>query len=209
MKRDSRRFAMYGVAGFVVACLIFTATTVTPWSGLETMLSASTFPSGWRIPPSPPITIDISLSNFTGTHGIGSQANVTITVTSNVSLSDVILHVDIAKGPYGWSSTGIKLIHGERLWTGNLTVDIPLQWIIEINATEVGYGVIKATARWNEYWKYRSPDKSLGILVLENEIRIVKPVQLNESQSIMPPIFPPDFPLPSWPSPPPGNFTGP
>lgn len=190
-----------GIAGILLACAIFSAFVMAPWSGLLTAPSAPTPPSQWQLPPASPINIGLVLSNFTELYGLGSQANLTITVISNTSLSNVVVEIDISKGQWGWNSTGIKIIEGETLWIGNMTAEMPITWTIRINATEVGYGIIKATARWDDYWTYRSPDKSLGIVVLENEIQVVKPIHLNELQSIIPPIPAPWFEPSIWPSP--------
>jgi hypothetical protein len=190
-----------GLRGVIVACLIFTAVVISPWSKSLSGTTSPTIPPEWQNLPAPPITISLALYNFTEPRGLGSQANLTITVISNTTLPDVVIEIDISKGQFGWNSTGIEFIEGQTLWIGNLTSDMPITWTIRINASEVGYGIIKVAARWSNYWDYRLPDRSLGIVVLEDEIQVIEPLNLNALESLVPPVFPPGFNPPTFPNP--------
>ena len=164
MKYPSR-FVVYGVAGIFVACLIFTTTTMAPWSEF----ARSFFPS-----ISPPedqptllnlintdIAVDLSISNFTEPLGPSSEANVTVSIVSKEDVSNVTVQITlspiyVSEGTWPnvtWipiGTLGLDLVGGNLTWTVNLVANVSVSASIRIRATEVGFGVITGSALWWE-----------------------------------------------------------
>lgn len=195
-----------GSAGVLIACLIFT-TLVLSRPSIETMLSSTSVPTDLRLSP---ITVRLTISGFTEPRGIGSQALLTINVTSNINVSNVVLQIDLRKAGVEWPSKGIELVSGATTWNGDLLANVPIILNIVVNATEVGYGVIQVEAKAIGYENWIStiemgPIDYLGIVVLENEIIVFEDIG-----GALPYLFPPGFNPPIFPNPPDlSNMTGP
>jgi len=197
------RLIISGLAGVIAACLIF-STLVLSRSNIEMMLGA---PNS-SLPVSP-INVRLITSGFTEPRGVGSQALVTVNVTSSVDAANVSLKISIRKAYEDWPSQGIEpLIGSVTSWNGDLSANVSV--IIPfatVNATQIGYGRIVAEVTWydsSSHWEHYSLDQ-LGIVVLEDEILVVENIG-----GALPYMFPPgsNLTLP-WPSPIPENFTGP
>lgn len=187
MKYDSKRFIIYGTAGFLVACLIFTTTAMVPWSELAKSLSPFIPPNEQPIllnPTNVDVTVDLSISNFTEPLGPGSEANVTISVISEKDVSNVT--VQIALTPIYVSTgtwpnitwipigpLGIDLVGGNFTWTTNLVANVSVSATIRIKATEVGFGVITgSTIWWETPSTFYKNEEAVYIQVLEGNVVI-------------------------------------
>jgi hypothetical protein len=180
------------LAGVLVACTIFVSTMV-PW-----VLKTSTSPSQWsHLPllPLPPITTTLDISNFSEPQGPFSEANLTVTITSETNLFNVVISVSISKADALWSSKGIAFdIFGEgAFWVVNLTAGLPITFNVKVKTVEIGCGKIEATARWNGWENYQPSRDLLGIVVLEDEIQVWE-----DFHGALPIPLPPDFQLPHW-----------
>jgi len=182
---ENRKLAISGIAGVLVACLIITV-VVTPWSALL-VPSASRAPLVDKIPPPSPVTVRLSISDFAEPKRLGSEANLTVTITSTTNLSNVIISLSISKADALWSSKGIEFdTFGEDIfWIVNLTAGLPITFSVKVKAMEVGYGKLDATARWDGS---DLPWDVLGIAVYENEILVFE-----DYLGVLPPLFPPGF----------------
>ena len=190
---ENKKLAISGIAGVVIASLIITSVEMTPWSSLEMMLG---FPQV-HIPASP-IIVRLTISGFTEPRGIGSQALLTVNVTSSVNASNVVLQISLFKAHEIWSSKGIDLISENAAWNENLLANVPVIINALINATEIGYGRIVAEAIWydsSSEHEYYSVDK-LGIVVLEDEIVVIE-----DLGGALPLMFPPGYNPPIIPEP--------
>lgn len=194
MMYEAKKLALPGLAGVLVACLIFTTVLVAPWSTATT----PTFPSG--LPLESPLTVNVFISNFTEPLGVGSEAVLTVIVTSTRDVNGTTVKLDLLSpsDPPMWP-LGISIIEGNlSTWNGNLRANISISFNAKIKVVEVGYALIRATATWYqyEYLRYNSGD-SLYILIFENDIQVSKE-----------PITPPDYyeakpgngTLPIWPN---------
>jgi len=195
------RLLISGLAGVGVACLIFTA-LVLPRSNLEMMLGSTRTDL-----PLSPINVRLTISGFTEPWGIGSQALLTINVTSSVKAVNVVFKISLRKAYEDWPSQGLELISGNTTWNGDLLANVSIIMSVKVNATQIGYGRIVAEVTWydsSSEYEYYSVDQ-LGIVILEDEILVIEDLGGN-----LPHLFPPGSnPTPPWPSPPPENFTGP
>lgn len=198
------RLLISGLAGILTACLIFTA-LVLPRSNLEMMLGSPSPPK--ELPPLLPINVKLAISGFTEPKGIGSQALLTVSITSSVNASNVVLQLSLSKACEVWASSGIKVVSGVTSWSGDLIADVPVIINVIVNATEIGYGRIVAEATWG--WdglssaylisrEYGLRD-IVGIVVLEDEILVfedyygVLPIVFPPGSNPTPPGIPPDF----------------
>jgi len=192
------------LAGVSVACLIFIIAAIAPWSALL-VPSSSLTPVVDKIPPPSPVTVRFSMSNFTEPKGPGSEANLTVTITSTANLSNVIISLSISKADALWSSKGIEFdtLGGDIFRAVNLTAGSPITFSLKVKAVEVGYGRIYATARWNGSGQVTvkldgsdQPWDVLGIAIYGKEILV-----LEDYLGVLPPLFPPGFkwePPESW-----------
>jgi len=180
-----------GIAGILLACAIFSAFVMAPWS--ETITIYYPLPSGTS-----PITVNLTISEFTNPLGPGSEAELTATVTSEVDASNVVVQIDLSKAYPKWPSKGVDWISGNLTWNGNLTAGVPITLNARINATEIGYGKIVASAKWygSSPSSYLGASDLLGIVVLDDEIWVFEDLHGDL------PYWPsPDFQPPIWPSP--------
>lgn len=168
-----------GIAGIFLACAIFSAFLIAT-------MSNSNFPQlppGW---PSGPLDVKVVISNLTEPLGVGSEGTLTVIVTSTRNLSSVVVQFDLLQVSGEWP-IGISLI-GENLttWSGELRANVSMIFTAKIRVVEVGYALIKATAKWypSEGFHYTSKD-SVWILILEKDIRIshewISPADSNEA----------------------------
>jgi hypothetical protein len=195
------RLLISGLAGVGVACLVFSALVLSR-SNLEMMLGSPRTDL-----PLSPINVRLTISGFTEPRGIGSQALLTINVTSSVEAANVTFEINLSKAYPDWPSQGIELICSNTTWKGNLLATISVVMNAWVNVTQIGYGKIVAAVVWydpSSNWEHYSRDQ-LGIVVLEEEILVIEDLGGN-----LPHLFPPGSnPTPPWPSPPPENFTWP
>ena len=85
----------------------------------------------------------LTISGFTEPRGIGSQALLTINVTSSIDLSNVVLNINLRQA-HGWPSEGIELAGDSMPWNGDMLAGVPVILEMVVNATEVGCGVVES-----------------------------------------------------------------
>ncbi len=159
-----------GIAGILLACAIFSAFLIVPWTSTMSELNFPPFPPGW---PSGPLDVKMVISNLTEPLGVGSEGTLTVIVTSTCNVANVVVQFDLLQASSEWP-IGISLL-GENLttWSGELTANVSMIFTTKIRAVEVGYALTKATTKWypSEGFHYTSKD-SVWILILENDIRV-------------------------------------
>jgi len=168
-----------GLAGVVVACIIFTAVIVSPWSGLITSPTSSSSDSGFpQLPPgwpSGPLGVQVSISNLTDPLGVGSEGEMTIVVASKHDVSDVTAQFELLRVvdelPIGIVYTQGNLAN--ITWMGDLRANVSVIFNAKMKAVEVGYARIRVTAIWYPFegFHYEATD-SIWILIQENSIQI-------------------------------------
>jgi hypothetical protein len=183
---DKMNSLTLGCAGTVVACLIFLTLFVTPWTELTRSFSpqAPQNTSIIQIPENATISVSLSISNFTEPQGPGSEANVTINVVSRKNMPNAQMRITLSPvyvGQGAWPNMtwtpigpqGITLTDGISTWTLNLIENVSTHIIIRVKATEVGVGVITATALWWETpTTLYQDEETLCIKVLEESIQV-------------------------------------
>lgn len=180
------KLLILGLVGVAVACLIFIGVVVPPWSELAKSFSQRVLPDTQTVPiaDNTTIVVDLSISNFTEPLGLGSEANVTVSVISRKDMPNVQVQITLSPlyiGQGAWPNItwtpigpqGIGLVDGNSTLIINLTANVSESATIRVKATEVGIGVIDVTAIWWETLStfYRSED-ALYIKVLENNIEV-------------------------------------
>lgn len=200
MVNEKRKLAISGITGVLVACLIIISIVMVPWSML---LTSSTFPKVPGLPPNnSPLAVNVTISNFTEPVGVGSEAEITVTVTSITNASDVKVQITLSPiymGEGTWPNItwtpvgpcGIDFVNGNSTWIINLTANASTSFTAKIKATEVGIGVIVATATWwNTPSTFCEGKDVLYISVLENEIAVsqdqILPSGFNEAMGTSP-----------------------
>jgi hypothetical protein len=147
-----------------------------------------------ELPPLLPINVKLTISGFTEPKGIGSQALLTVSITSSVNASNVVLQLSLSKACEVWASSGIKVVSGVTSWSGDLIADVPVIINVVVNATEIGYGRIVAEATWDGLFSVYLSSREyglrdiVGIIVLENEILVFE-----DYYGVLPIVFPPGF----------------
>jgi len=177
-----------GLAGVVVASLVFTSIVALPMRRQTATSTSSTYLYGTMLPS--PVTVSLFLSNLTQQSGVGSKYELTLVATSNISLSNVTLHIDLSKAEWEWASQGIELVSGDSTWTVNLVANVPVILHAIINATEIGYGKIEATATWPDSTKYSLAWDAIGIEVLQSKVLTYT---LEVPPGMLPPVRPPEL----------------
>ncbi|MDH5481438.1 MAG: hypothetical protein OEY22_00960 [Candidatus Bathyarchaeota archaeon] len=178
------KLLVVGLAGVIIACLIFTAVVALPWSEIVEYFSPGVSPDipTFPIGDNSMIMVNLSISNFTEPLGPGSEANVTVSVTSRKEMSNARVQIELSPIYIGqgiwpnvtWTpigSQGIDLTDGNLTWTITLPANTSVGTNIKIKATEVGFGVITATVIWWETSStfYKS-EASLYVQILEDKI---------------------------------------
>lgn len=200
MTYENKKIAIYGIAGVLVSCMIIASVAMTPWSRLETMFGSP------RIPPDYPAwpldMVKLFISNITEPIGVGSEAVLTVIVTSPYNVSDVTVRLDLLQ-VVDDLPIGIVFIGKSTTWNGDLRANISISFNIRINVLEVAYARIQATTAW--YYEpsdehMNLPDgnwNSVWILVSENDIQV-------SQEPINPPNYyeakPANGTLPIWPN---------
>jgi len=160
-----------GMAGVILACLIFVAAVMVfpsqpsiPNGGPSD--GSTGFPGG-SSPYDGYITVDLSVSDFEPSE-LGGEAELTVTVTFRMHDS---FNITIA---YIGLSEGIRFVGGSLTWSGFLKEDVPESFSARIKAVKVGNWTIKAEAncyysldsRTIRYWETDWED----ISVAEDEV---------------------------------------
>jgi hypothetical protein len=175
-----------GVIGVAVACLIFIG-VVAPWSELaKSFFSPRVSPDTSTVPiaDNTTLSVNLTISNFTEPLGLDSEADVTVKAISRKDMSNVEIRITLSPiyiGQGAWPNItwtplgpqGIDIVDGNSTWIVNLTANVSTSFTTRIRATEVGLGVIVATAIW---WDtpstfYKS-EAALYVQVLNNEIKV-------------------------------------
>lgn len=91
----------------------------------------------WTLPPQK-VALEITVSKFTEPQGIGSEAEITVTMTSHEDIANVTTQLD-------WSR-GFDFVSGDLTWSGNLKANVTVSFKARIKAIEIGRWGIHATA---------------------------------------------------------------
>jgi len=176
MTRESYKPAIAGITGIMVAILIITSLVMVPWARLATPFTS---PASVDLPPGvPPIgslVVGLFISNFTEPLGVGSEAIVTVVLTSRYDMPDATLKLDLlSPSDPPDLPLGISIIEGNLpVWTGDLRANISVSFNWKIKAMEAGYARIWTTASWwYDGWLGYCDDDSLWLLVQENDIQV-------------------------------------
>jgi hypothetical protein len=183
-----------GVIGVAIACLIFIGVVAPPWSELaKSFFSPRVSPNTPTIPivDNATLSVNLTISNFTEPLGLDSEADVTVKVISRKDMSNVEVKITLSPiyiGQGAWPNItwtligpkGIDFIDGNSTWIINLIANVSTSFTTRIKATEIGLGVIVATAIW---WDtpstfHKSEAAPLHIKVLENNIEVYDASQM-------------------------------
>jgi len=185
-----KKLTISGTAGVLVACLIIASLAIS-----FKQIAVNTSPN-FELPPGAPplgsLTATIIISNFTEPLGVGSEAILTVVITSKCDMSNVVVTIDLVSpsDPPSWP-LGISVVEGNlSTWTVNLKANISLIFNAKLKIVEEGYARIWAKALWwyNEWLGYPATD-SLWILVQENDIQVShEPITPPGQMPFLPPI---------------------
>jgi len=167
------RLMISGLAGLLVACLIFTVVVVAPKASIIRYY-LSGIPDEWL---SNPLDVKVAISNLTEPLGVNSEADVTIIVTSTKNASDVTVTMEVVSPSIPpLLPLGIIVVNGNfSTWIGDLTANVSVVFRARIGAVEAGYARIRVTATWYDDeiggLSYNRED-SIWILIQENDIQV-------------------------------------
>jgi hypothetical protein len=165
-----RKLVISSVSGVIVACLIIVAISSNPL-----VIEKTLFWPHYSKPPTPPITVNLTIAQFKEPHGIGSEANLTVMVVSVRNESAVSIQIGLGGSYNGWPC-GIDFIWPPRTIDSNhyfterllwWRVDLYQNTLVTFNATikaaRVGYASICASATWydNTTSKYSTSDSEV------------------------------------------------
>jgi len=163
---ENKKLAIFGIAGVLVACLIITAVIWVPWHPSPKVLLGVSAGSGDELlrlegregvsycqaidlirPPS--FVMDVTLYEFSKPLGIGSEADLVITVTSKLNVSEtffvagrIVAWFSESRGEYteGRPPTGGVCFINESsrwVWTGEIDANSSKTFNLRIKAMEV------------------------------------------------------------------------
>lgn len=157
-----KRLAFSGLTGILIAGLIIAGMSLAQWPETEDELTGEyiyplSYTSPWSslhsIPGPSLVWVDLTVSNFTEPVGVGSEAEIAVAVRSIYDIPNVTIRIDLTRA---WPSVyprGIAFLDGtrSRSWVVDLKGNVPVSFTERIRAFEIGFGLIKATARcWDE-----------------------------------------------------------
>lgn len=172
----NKNLIISAVAGVLVACLIIAATSSNPWI-METPSSDSGFPHFEPPAGAPPLgslTLNLFISDFTEPIGIGSEAMVTVVVTSKCNMSGVTTTLDLVSPcdpPCG--PLGVTIIEGNlSSRTGDLMANVSVIFNLTLKIIEEGYARIWVkTSWWYHGWLGYEASDSIWILIHEGNVQ--------------------------------------
>jgi hypothetical protein len=179
------RLTIAGLAGAIIACLIFTVVVVTPQTPLRRYLS------GYEEHLATPLDVKVAISNLTEPLGVSSEADVTIIVTSTKDASDVTVTMEVTSpsDPPHWPLGITVLGDGFSTWVGDLTANVSVVFHARIRAVEAGYARIWITATYSDTERsltYRGQD-GVWILVQESDVQVsYEPITLPGQPPFLP-----------------------
>jgi len=135
-----------------------------------------------------PFRVNVYVSNITGS-GLDSEAVVTVTLTSNSTVENVLLQIYSSKGNFLWHSKGFELSGFPEYWRGNLTAGVSVVFNGKIEANDTGYGIINVSATADDRVSVYSAGDRVGILVNTDGLSVIA----SSPQGMLPNLFPPDF----------------
>jgi hypothetical protein len=196
---ENKKLAISGITGVLIASLIITSIVLAPWSKPATSGSLGNPPPGY--PAWPLDMVKLFISNVTEPLGVGSEAVLTVIVTSPYDISNVMMKLDLLQ-VVDDLSIGIVFLGNLTTWNGDLRANISVSFNVRIKAVEVGYVRIKATLKWY----YEPLDQHMELPDIRNSVWIL--VSENYIQVSQEPITPPDYyeakpsneTLPIWPN---------
>lgn len=172
---ENKKVAISGIAGVLVASLIIASVVMAPWTPTTPTSSSPKPPPGWPVWPLD--MVKLFISNVTEPIGVGSEAVLTVIVTSPYNVSNVTVRLDLLQVIDDWP-IGIVFIGNSTTWNGDLRANISINFNTRIKTVEVGYARIKATTTWyyeplDEPMKLQDGNwNSVWILVSENGIEV-------------------------------------
>jgi len=194
---ELRNLVIPGIGGILLACAIFSAFVIAPWTSPMSNVNFPQLPPGW---PSGPLDVKVVISNLTEPLGVGSEGDVTIIVTSTKDASDVTVTMEVVSpsDPPLWP-LGITVVEGNlSTCVGDLKANVSVIFNARIRAVEAGYARMWITVTWYPYESFHfEATDSIWILIQENNIQI-------SYEPITPPGFieaqPFNGTLPVWPN---------
>ena len=176
MSYSTKRLAIYGIVGILGALPIIATMTLAPWTETvaksETMVYYSpSLPSGYRIWPLN--MLNLTIADFTGPRGVGSQALVTATIKSPYDILNATVKIDLLPASSD-QPIGISFVEGDSMrWIVGFDEDIPVSFNAKIEAIEIGYVRVLATATWHDDLdSHIKVSDALWVSVLENDIKV-------------------------------------
>lgn len=134
-------------------------------SEIPTYLLINRFIPRAPLPPRPRLAIRLWISEFKPP-GLGGEANLTVSITSNYDASNVTALIYLA---------GLELVIGDLTWSGELEANVPENFSVRVKASKFGCWNLKASVRWHlspiqRFWGSRG----LGIHVSKDGISTAK-----------------------------------
>lgn len=170
---------VWPLAGVVTACLLFVCVMV---SGGNVSRDQSNSTQVYNFIECP-FRVNVYVSNITGS-GLDSEAVVTVTLTSNSTVENVLLRVYSSEASLGYSK-GFELSGVPEYWRGNLTAGVSVVFNGRIEVNNTGYGKILVTATAG----VSCAADVVGILAHTDGLSVIAP----SLQGVLPFLLPPDF----------------
>jgi len=173
---------VWPLAGVATACLLFICVMA---SGGTVSRDQSNSPQVYNFVECP-LRVNVYVSNITGS-GLDSEAVVTVTLTSNSTVENVLLNIYSLGGNPPWHSKGFELSGFPEYWRGNLTAGVSVVFNGKIETNDTGYGIIDVSAT-ADVFVFSAADR-VGILVNTDGLSVIA----SSPQGMLPFLYPPDF----------------
>ncbi len=173
-----KKLVLYGVAGVLIACMLLAFTDLllrqipSPREAASPLLRVSGAPRPEL--EGPFFNISAILYRFTEPLGVGSEADLSVTVTAYHNES-AIVHVDIQPPWVASWSTGVKFADGgtKWVWVGDLQANVSKTFNFTLKAFEMGEGGVYGRVGWSKFYNESdviSTYFGLYFLVLQDRI---------------------------------------
>lgn len=178
MSYDAKRLAVYGIVGILASLPIIAAMTLIPWAEpvAETkpvIYYSSGLPAEYRAWPLNMPNLNLTISDFTEPLGVGSRALLKAAIKSPYDVTNATVKLDLLQAS-GDQPIGISFVDEDsRVWNVDLDADVLISFDAEIEAIEIGYARILATATWHDDLEgHIKVYDALWVSVLENDIQV-------------------------------------
>jgi len=157
-----RRMILSVSTGVVIALAIFLAISNTPWPSSKSDDSTSDIAIS-------AIHTTLVFSSFSMPQGLGSEAILTIEVSSLEDSANVSVHVNLPEG--------LLLVTGDLDWNVDLKENVSDSRTMVIRAVQVGNWTVSATARWYIYDDSWEGDSDIAcVCVSEDSISVIRKI---------------------------------